>query len=269
MAVGGVGNEPGEVLAAKVRGAVPQSEKNDGKKTEFDEKVPEPKEMPKEPDRSDIWSFTATSQLIALLQERIDTKDFTTEMTPNDFLNLLSLTIQKKYGKDVTFLLDSKAFQEDYSDSKTDECTIKFRPYPSLMSVGTALQYALDQLPGQKAQVLIRNHMVIITTQRRGSLEYLINERITATFLDLPFNKVIGNLADMSGVSINLDPLVEEKANKKISAIFRNDVTLEGTVRIVTEMAGLKLIDMKAGGLYITTSERAKEFEKELRELKK
>jgi RNA polymerase sigma factor (sigma-70 family) len=266
VALGGTGKELGGMLITKnALGAVPHTDTIEDKKPEPDEK-----EINEDPPTVPFIK-EHSQRIIPVLREMMDIKNFTTEMSLQEFFGLLSLICKSNYQKDISFLIDNKAFQEDHPDGakfKVTEITIKFSPYPNVMSTATAIQMAINQIPDQKAQILIRDNMVFITTQRHASLEYLLKEKVFANYVDRPFNEVVDNLSGLTGISINIDPLVEEKAKKKINAGFRNDVTLEGALRIVTEMAGLKIVDMQSG-LYITTPERAKELEKELRAVKK
>jgi hypothetical protein len=81
-------------------------------------------------------------------------------------------------------------------------------------------------------------------------------------FENRPFIEVVQELADMTGFSFAIDPRVKEQAQTPITAFFGNDMNLDGALRIVTAMAGLKAVNMQPG-LYITTPAAAKELEKE------
>jgi RNA polymerase sigma factor (sigma-70 family) len=265
----GMGSEPGPAVEAQVTGPSPHTKRKTGERVEVDEKVPHPEDVAKQDNALAVTPRTIT-EVITVLEEAITTRSLVgVEFSLDEFLAVMSLEI-KKAGRDVRFLLDLKAFAEDFpEDKKLDQVAIKFSDlYPAVLPVGNVLQAGLDQIPGQRARVLIRNKMFFITTQKRATLEYLLGEKVAASYQNRTFRSIIDDLCDKTGVSINIDPSVEEKANKLISAVFRNDVSLQGALRIVTEIAGLKMVDMKTG-LFITTPERAKELEKEIREAQK
>ncbi len=123
-----------------------------------------------------------------------------------------------------------------------------------MMTAAAALKFLLSFVP-DKAGMVIHDGYIEITTEKRASTSCLLQEKVFAHFENQPFRDVVRSLAETNGVSINLDPHVEEKADAPITATFRNDVTLEGAFRIVAEMAGLRMVDMKPG-LYLTTPAR-------------
>jgi hypothetical protein len=74
-------------------------------------------------------------------------------------------------------------------------------------------------------------------------------------------------LADNTGISYAIDPRVKDKAETRVTAFFGNDMSLGGALRILVDMAGLKMVDMQSG-LYITSPANAQTLEKELRDSK-
>jgi hypothetical protein len=95
----------------------------------------------------------------------------------------------------------------------------------------------------------------------------MLQDKVCTVFENLPLSDAVYKLADLSGVSMALDPRAEDKAKTRITATFRNDVTLEGALRTIVDMAGLKVVGMQSS-LYVTTPENAKDLQKELHDLK-
>jgi RNA polymerase sigma factor (sigma-70 family) len=211
----------------------------------------------------------ATSrELIFNLRANIELKDFQQPMTLKEWLMLIYEKFHTQ-GMDFPILVDIRAFREENPDAKdVYESVVKFPTYPREMTLAAALKFVISQIPDFKAEALIRDGVIHITTQKHASLGYLIQEKINAGFEGQPLVDVVQTLADITGVSINLDPRIEDKRKTRINATFRNDVTLGGALRIIADMAGLKVVDMQSG-LYITTPANAKDLDKELRELRK
>jgi RNA polymerase sigma factor (sigma-70 family) len=217
-------------------------------------------------DESSVSERRTFHALMAVLRDDMETKDFQNPMTLRDFLLLTHEKFSARQ-KEFPILVDVQAFREQNPEFDVAASTVKFPEIPRSMSTAAALEMAISQIPEIKAQILIRGSVVYITTQKRASLASLLQEKVCTGFENLPLVDAVYKLADLTGVSITLDPRVGEKAKTPVSATFRNDVTLGGALRTVTDMAGLKVVDMKSS-LYVTTPDNAKELEKELREVK-
>ena len=134
-----------------------------------------------------------------ILAEPIDTKDFTTEMTLNDFLGMLTLRIKGKYQKDLNFLIYEGAFKEEKADAPdVGETMVKFKPYPNVMSVATALRYALSKIPTNNATYLIRRNYVEITT-----IDFMTREKVLRVYpvADLIVPYTVGGTANQLGAA--------------------------------------------------------------------
>jgi RNA polymerase sigma factor (sigma-70 family) len=208
----------------------------------------------------------AFDTVVSRLAEPIETRNFQNPMILRDLTALVYEMFDAKQ-KAFTIILDSQAFREEDPQLDIQDCRVTFPAFPRVITTAGLLEIAIGQIPSVKAQILIRGPIVYITTQKRASVGNLLQERVCARFENMPFADVLEKLAGLTGVSITLDPRVGEKAKTPVSATFRNDVTLGGALRTVTDMAGLKVVDMKSS-LYVTTPDNAKELEKELREVK-
>ena len=238
-----------------------RSDENEIPKEE--EKV-EGREIPKEIATEPV---PVTSRaLLANLREPLMIKDFQNPMTLKEFLLVLHDRFAVK-GMAFPILIDAKAFKDENSDSDNEfifGSALIFPELPKVITTANVLKVALSQIQGFNAEMLIRDGVVHITTQKHASLAYLLEEKLCVSFDNRPLIEIVQNISDLTGVSITLDPRVENKTlTKAISVTFRNDVTLGGALRIIADMAGLKMVDMQSG-LYITTPANAKELEKEL-----
>jgi hypothetical protein len=210
---------------------------------------------------------TNSRELIARFRDMVDAMLFNQQpMTLREFLGLMYDVFAKK-GKALPVMVDAAAFREENPKAESIlEAQIQFQPFPRQATVANMLSQALSQLPERNAAVLVRDGVVIITTQKRAGLAHLLREKLSATFDNSPLPEVLQDISEMTGVSIILDPRgVESKT--RISAAFLNDVTLGAAIRIIADLAGLKVVNMHSG-LYLTTPDNAKELEKELREAK-
>jgi hypothetical protein len=73
----------------------------------------------------------------------------------------------------------------------------------------------------------------------------------------------LDELSEITGVSVVLDGRITENRQALVTACFRNDVPLLEGLRMLTESAGLKLVQLPGGtgpteALFITTPEHAR-----------
>ena len=252
----------------KAPGIEQADDKKDLEKKEFEEKEPVAKPAAAIPEKENRERPTSR-ELVANMREVIDMKDFHQPMTLKELMGLLYERFAHFNNLEFPTLIDSAAFREENPDFEVSETIVEFPPYPKRMTTAMAIDMAISKIPNCKAAVLLRDGIVMITTQKRASLPYLLQEKVFARFEKQPLLKVVQDLADVNGIKQSQLTRVEEKAKDlNWQLTFFNDVTLGGALRIVTDMAGLKVVDMKSG-LYVTTPANAKELEKELRELKK
>ncbi len=115
----------------------------------------------------DAARFEANA-LSRLLEDVIDmSKDFQNQMTLKEVLGLFYEKYQAK-GKELPILVDQQAFKDESPDApEIYEATIKFPPYPKMMSMATALKLALSQA-SPSATYLIRRSFIEITTNDKA-----------------------------------------------------------------------------------------------------
>jgi hypothetical protein len=165
-------------------------------------------------------------------------------MTFKEFAGLLYEAIQRR-GQELPLLVDKAGF---HADDLPDfyEITVQFPPYPKTMSVMTALRVALSQSPVE-ATYLIRQGRIDIVPASRATLPHLLKQRITADFSRMPFTEVVHALAEMTGVSIQLDGRLSVKELPAVTARFRNDMALRDVLRVIADLAGAQVTELETG----------------------
>lgn len=205
--------------------------------------------------------MAATDALLRTLDLEIPTKDL-----PRSFLALLDSLTDKmgNAGKELPFFVDVSVFPKLRAviDGEIPPPLLKFPPHPPRMSVGAILQMALDQFDSDEATFLIRQHRVEITTKKAASLHNLLKQTFAASFDRHPLEFVLDDLSEITGVSVVIDGRAKDQSRTPITARFRNDVPLREALRMVTESAGLKLVELPGGpgptrALFVTTPEHA------------
>lgn len=218
------------------------------------------------------WQAPAFAQKESLANIEIELRDFLNPMSFKEFLGLLQDKLPAK--QKVPLFIDWKAFAEDFPDAYGGveglySSQIKPLAVTESKDAKTTLARILDlglgQLPTDTAYV-IRGNAIDITTRQRTRREYLLNQTFFKNFEERPLHDALNDLSDLSGVSIILDRRVKEKDRTAVTAKFRNDVALQDAVRMLAEMAELKVVHLVTG-LFVTTPEHALGMQKELRKL--
>jgi hypothetical protein len=118
------------------------------------------------------------------------------------------------------------------------------------------------QLVDGQATFAICKGWVEILPIQRNTAAYLLQEgAIFATHEQRPLQEILQDLSDESGLAIDLDPNVGDKAATALSVMFRN-CSLEDALVRVTELAQLKFVVLNHS-VFVTTPERTKILEKE------
>lgn len=231
------------------------------------------------------WSWTALAapasaqaaelssrDIIRALQAPLDMKDFHNPgMTLKEALGLIHdhVATAGVLGKDLglPILVDMQSFKDAEPDAPDIyESQVRFPPYPKRTTVATALGLALAQVPIGDATYVIRRGVVVITTSRHNRMENMLKQKVLADFVRKPLDEVIQELAEQTGVSIQLDSrAVKDKQNIQVTALFRNDTSLRDALVILADMAGLKVVELPSG-VYVTSPTNAEALEKTLRD---
>jgi tetratricopeptide (TPR) repeat protein len=136
----------------------------------------------------------AAMHIYKLLQEPIETKDFTTPMTLKDALGLLYERFAAQ-GKELPILVDTAAFKEDAAEAPDPyEATVSLPPVPRKLSIATALRLMLSKIPTNNATYLIRRDFIEITTNDR-----MIKDKVLRVF---PVGDLVIPISMMGGMGM-------------------------------------------------------------------
>jgi hypothetical protein len=142
------------------------------------------------------------------------------------------------------------------------ESMLQFPPLPQRMTIAGALRLALSQVRTGNATFVVRGGTLEITTKSQASTALALEQKVFGKFTKRALSDVVDDLAATSGVSIVIDERVGDKAKTPVSAMLRNDVSLEAALTMFADMAGLKIVILETG-VYVTTLENAITMRKE------
>jgi hypothetical protein len=200
--------------------------------------------------------------VLALLEEFIDMAPFQqVEMPLKEFLLVMMEKFAAK-GKDLPILVDKDSFRKSDRDFDIYDVQVRFLSHPKRMRVVEALRIALSQSE-QPASFLIRRGTVVITPKKEASAKELLNQTVVANFYGRPLNEALDELSALTGASIVLDGRLGDKAKKPITATLKNDVSLGAALRMLTDMADLKVVVLDSG-IYVTSPAAAQAMLKDL-----
>ena len=203
-----------------------------------------------------------TRDLLRMLEEIIDLKDFQNPMSLRELTGLLYEKYAAK-GKVLAIHINEEAFKKAGGTSEDWEAKpLRLPAYPKQLSVAVALRIAVRQIESFEATYLIRHGGIEILPAKYATPAHLLKSNVQGAFVKTTLEDVLQELAYQTGASITLDPRAGDKARAPITATFRNDVTLDSALRMVAEMAELKLVVLP-GGLFVTTAEQAEKMLKE------
>ena len=206
--------------------------------------------------------------ILRALQTPIDMTDFQNPMTLKEAMGLFYEKVQNLgvlgRGIGLPILVDQAGFKEVAPEAPdVYETPIKFPVYPKKMNLATALQVALSQIPTAETTFLIKRGAVEIVPAQRASLDILLKHRVLGNFEGKFLSSALEELAELSGVSIQVDKRLLDKANVQVAGLFRNDVSLRDALIILTESAGVKMVELPTA-IFITTPENAAALREEL-----
>jgi hypothetical protein len=172
------------------------------------------------------------------------------------------LSKQLPPGREVALVIDDEAFREEFPDvTDIADVEIRVRGLSAKTTMLQMLRQALKQLPFKSA-LIVRAGKVEIVPAVRTAKEWLLNQTFNVDFKDRPLDAALEELSELTGVSIVMDTRAKEKAKSAVTGRFRDDVALQDAVRMLTDMAELKIVYLVTG-MYITTPEHAQVVQKE------
>jgi type II secretory pathway component HofQ len=121
----------------------------------------------------------------------------------------------------------------------------------------------LSQLePVQGTYLVQGGHLTIVPAAYAFDPQELgAGQLLNVEFYERPLDKALQDLADLSGITVLLDPKVGKKAQTPVVATLQN-VPLRTAVRLLADMADLKAVTVD-NVLYVTTRANADALEKE------
>jgi hypothetical protein len=212
------------------------------------------------------WSQAGGSaevvRIIEMMQEVIETKDFTNQMTLKEGLQLLYEKFAAR-GKDLPILVDHRGFVDADADAASPyEAAVQLPPVPKQMTVGTALRVMLSQVPTKaNATFIVRQGHIEIVPQSRVAIDVLLRERVLERFDKVPLQEVLDSLAATTGAPILLDVRAKDKGQERVSVVL-NNLSLQDALHVLTEQAGLRY-EVLQSGVFVTLPAEAKRVEKE------
>jgi hypothetical protein len=222
------------------------------------------------PDRAAAGSVKGmeSNRIIKALDELVDLTDLNKEPpegTANKGpLELISDRAAAR-GVELSFHINWEGFKEG---TKARQLLAGELPYripktsPRRLPAVALLRILVAQMDDVETTFLIRNGVVEILPAKLAAPTFLLQCKVTGAFERTNLEEVLQALSYQTGATLVLDPRAGELARTHITATFRNDVTLEAALRMVTEMSNLKLV-MMPGGLFVTTPSHAIMLHKE------
>jgi hypothetical protein len=198
----------------------------------------------------------------ALLTELLDTADLQQPLTLKEALIHLYEQLNAR-GLELPLLVDSDAFKEENPDAPdVYETQIRFPPVPKRITVAQFLRHVLSRIPTGNGTFLLFGDHIEVTTFQRASAEVRLQQPVLASFDNRKLSDVLRELSEMTATSIIIDKRAGDKEDRIVSATFRNEVSLAGALRVLTEMADLKAVVLE-GTIFVTTPQHAKALREE------
>jgi hypothetical protein len=206
-------------------------------------------------------------EILANLRIEVEAAPFRNQnLRFEELLEVIREAFLKKMGREITFNIDEEAFREEAPDApKIPEAQVNFKSLPPKTTVHQLLRQALNQLPVQSA-LIVRAGRVDLVPASRATKPYMLNQTFHVDFKERPLSAALEDLSELTGVSIVMDARAKEKAQTPVTARFHDDVALQDAVRMLTDMAELKIVYLVTG-LYVTTAEHATAMQKELKQI--
>jgi hypothetical protein len=184
-------------------------------------------------------------------------------MSLKEFLGLLEETVKSNHGKELPMQLDSEAFRAINPDApEVAETMIHFPTFPQSMWVGTALRVALSKVETKNATYIVMPDRILITANEWTTPEAKLQEKVRGTYDKRPLYSILAEISETLVTTIMIDNRAVDKAKTEISATFLTEVDLAAALRVLTEMADLKVVALD-GVIFVTTPAHADALRKE------
>lgn len=191
---------------------------------------------------------------IAALGEKIEVK-LPGSTNLEQIVALANQTLAAR-GIDATVTVNTAAFRAENPEfPELTKIPVKLPAAARPISVGAVLRSALGQMPGP-ATFLVRRGNIEITTTKHADLNYLLHQKVTAVYQNVPLSAALDDIADVTGISVIVDRRVEDYMHTPVSGRFRGNVSAIDAVRLLAQSAELKVV-MLPTALYVTSAATA------------
>jgi len=211
------------------------------------------------PARSQTRDAAETVQVMRMLQEPMDTKDFTNPMAFKEAIQLVYELFNAR-GKELPILVDVRAFMNVNPDVGSPyEAEVKLPPVPRKLPMHATLRTVLAQLPVE-ATFIVRQGRIEVVPTARATIKSLLQERVLALYEQVPLRDVLDALSAFSGTPIILDARAKDKGQERVTLTL-NNLSVEDALQVLTSQAGLRYETLQTG-VFVTTPADAKGVEK-------
>jgi len=222
----------------------------------------DPAQLPKGDKKADKKLLVAKKPT-TLMGERFDLKELAQQ--PTSLKEALGWLVDQmaQRGIELVILVDVDAFKAAAPDAPdVYDTQIRFPPHPKQITLANFLRFALTRVVTGDATFVLYGDRIEITTFEQASAEGRLQQPIFATFENVKLSQALRELSELTGTTIVLDKRVGDKEDRLVSATFLNEVSLGGALRVLTEMADLKVVLLE-GTLFVTTPAHAKTLREE------
>jgi hypothetical protein len=146
-------------------------------------------------------------------------------------------------SESLPIVFDKKAFKDDVPDAFDSllDTPIEFSTFANSLTYRQVLEHSIRQLPAD-ATFLIRDGLVVILPGAAAKIDRLLQRKIAVEFRGKPLVATLDELADLSGISIAIDPRSEEMQKKTVDARFSGDVSVRGILDSLADLHDLKIL---------------------------
>jgi RNA polymerase sigma factor (sigma-70 family) len=172
-----------------------------------------------------------------------------------------------KLGKRLAILVDSKAIQRANEGAAEVETTAvrltkRSHPVPLKLVLREILGQYQSSSPGGELTFAVINGIVLVgpTVALR---EMVRNQPVSMDADGIPLRQVLKQLSDRTGVHLILDSRVKEESKATLAVA---EMPLHTAVHLLAEMADLRVVELPAGDVFLTTAERADRLRQQQKE---
>jgi hypothetical protein len=191
-----------------------------------------------------------------VLERQIDPKLFQKERPLKEALELLLRELRTDSAQ-LPILVDTEAFKAENPDAYPTadsfyETTVMLPRLPPAITGARALRLILSFVPTKNATYVVMPDHILVTTMTLTAPEHKLQTLVQGSFERRPLHVALTQLSQEAGVPIVIDSRATENAKRPVSATFLQEVELGSALRVLTEMAELKVIVLEKT-IFVTT----------------